>query len=333
MGNVKKSVAERTRHKRQYDRRINERQMQSRESKDVSSKALDASFIVDRMQWTKNSKKNLIDPMIWRHNPHLQEARKKTQERNRNSKPSVMPSVRLQNTVNGHRFSPKKTSAVYEKTSPRSCLRWKPTGKIFTIVGLKWIPTGKFIQRQAQCKLNSSLNLSAGPEPQLMTPGTINSGLVQNIPSPTPVVPPTKNDWDSLFQPISPSSTTVDQDASLRRSSRHKTLSDNNPTIIPQVLKKTYDIEVAHMDNDPYFGIPSSEPSSKKTTLQGVIPSNLHHLSQWFDTLTKFNTEYQLAGIFTKALGRERIEFLINKLGMRSFMPETLKQLADEAEE
>ncbi|GJX30929.1 hypothetical protein Tco_0240784 [Tanacetum coccineum] len=45
------------------------------------------------------------------------------------------------------------------------------------------------------------------------------------------------------------------------------------------------------------------------------------------------NTEYQLADIFTKALGRERIEFLINKLGMRSFTPETLKQLADEDEE
>ncbi|GKB61110.1 retrovirus-related pol polyprotein from transposon TNT 1-94 [Tanacetum coccineum] len=45
------------------------------------------------------------------------------------------------------------------------------------------------------------------------------------------------------------------------------------------------------------------------------------------------NTEYQLADIFTKALCRERIEFLINKLGMRSFRPETLKQLADEAEE
>nr|GEW23240.1 hypothetical protein [Tanacetum cinerariifolium] len=45
------------------------------------------------------------------------------------------------------------------------------------------------------------------------------------------------------------------------------------------------------------------------------------------------NMEYQLANIFTKALRRERIEFLINKLGMQSFTPETLKQLADEAEE
>ncbi|GJT07483.1 retrovirus-related pol polyprotein from transposon TNT 1-94 [Tanacetum coccineum] len=45
------------------------------------------------------------------------------------------------------------------------------------------------------------------------------------------------------------------------------------------------------------------------------------------------NMKYQLADIFTKALCRERIKFLINKLGMRSFTPETLKQLADEAEE
>nr|GEU52328.1 retrovirus-related Pol polyprotein from transposon TNT 1-94 [Tanacetum cinerariifolium] len=45
------------------------------------------------------------------------------------------------------------------------------------------------------------------------------------------------------------------------------------------------------------------------------------------------NTEYQLVDLFTKALGRDRIEFLINKLGMRSFMPETLKQLTDEVDE
>ncbi|GJU82549.1 retrovirus-related pol polyprotein from transposon TNT 1-94 [Tanacetum coccineum] len=45
------------------------------------------------------------------------------------------------------------------------------------------------------------------------------------------------------------------------------------------------------------------------------------------------NTKYQLANIFIKALGRERIEFLINKFGMRSFTPETLKQLADEVDE
>nr|GEV86313.1 retrovirus-related Pol polyprotein from transposon TNT 1-94 [Tanacetum cinerariifolium] len=45
------------------------------------------------------------------------------------------------------------------------------------------------------------------------------------------------------------------------------------------------------------------------------------------------NTEYQVVDIFTKALGRERNKFLINKLGMRSFTQETLKQLADGVEE
>nr|GEZ19599.1 retrovirus-related Pol polyprotein from transposon TNT 1-94 [Tanacetum cinerariifolium] len=42
------------------------------------------------------------------------------------------------------------------------------------------------------------------------------------------------------------------------------------------------------------------------------------------------NTEYQLTDLFTKALGRERIEFVINKLGMRSFTPKTLKKLMNE---
>ncbi|GKF39758.1 hypothetical protein Tco_0119819 [Tanacetum coccineum] len=32
---------------------------------------------------------------------------------------------------------------MYEKTSPRSDLRWKPTGKSFKSVGLRWIPIGK----------------------------------------------------------------------------------------------------------------------------------------------------------------------------------------------
>ncbi|GJS57879.1 hypothetical protein Tco_0652663 [Tanacetum coccineum] len=44
----------------------------------------------------------------------------------------------------GQRFSLNKSSAVHEKPhTPRSCLRWKPTGRIFKTVSLRWIPTGK----------------------------------------------------------------------------------------------------------------------------------------------------------------------------------------------
>ncbi|GJZ39966.1 retrotransposon protein, putative, ty1-copia subclass [Tanacetum coccineum] len=41
-------------------------------------------------------------------------------------------------------------------------------------------------------------------------------------------------------------------------------------------------------------------------------------------------TEYQLADIFTKPLPRERFNFLIKKLGMKSMSPETLKRLTEE---
>ncbi|GJT09174.1 hypothetical protein Tco_0843636 [Tanacetum coccineum] len=43
MGNVKKSVAKRTRHQRQYDRRVNKRQIQTQESK-INTDADDADI-------------------------------------------------------------------------------------------------------------------------------------------------------------------------------------------------------------------------------------------------------------------------------------------------
>ncbi|GJY79379.1 hypothetical protein Tco_0485180 [Tanacetum coccineum] len=45
LGNVKKSVAERTRHQRQYERRVNKRQVQTQESKIDTGKALDADLV------------------------------------------------------------------------------------------------------------------------------------------------------------------------------------------------------------------------------------------------------------------------------------------------
>ncbi|GJV50729.1 hypothetical protein Tco_1446470 [Tanacetum coccineum] len=155
--------------------------------------------------------------MVYNH--YLEEAKKKTKEIGRNSKPSMTPSARSQSTTNGskpkprinnknsrncpasksscittktvpiaehsrnsrsfsdskhfapsnktanrnkpvekisvakkperqipkrHRFSIKKTYVVHEKTTTlRSCLRWKPMGKIFKTVGLRWVPTRK----------------------------------------------------------------------------------------------------------------------------------------------------------------------------------------------
>ncbi|GJT72046.1 hypothetical protein Tco_1031332 [Tanacetum coccineum] len=48
MGNVKKCVAERTCHQRQYDRRVNKRQMQTQKSKIDTGKAVDDDLVVKK---------------------------------------------------------------------------------------------------------------------------------------------------------------------------------------------------------------------------------------------------------------------------------------------
>ncbi|GJY25715.1 hypothetical protein Tco_0400441 [Tanacetum coccineum] len=54
MGNVKKSVAKRTRHQRQYDRRVNKRQLQMQESKIDTGKAVDADLGVTESSGTES---------------------------------------------------------------------------------------------------------------------------------------------------------------------------------------------------------------------------------------------------------------------------------------
>ncbi|GJX09225.1 hypothetical protein Tco_0199084 [Tanacetum coccineum] len=87
----------------------------------------------------------------------------------------------------GHRFSINKTTTVHEKTtSPRSCLRWQPTGRILKTVCLRWVPTGKTFASSTtkveseppngsnadipnQCESEQALNVSAGT---LLSTGT-----------------------------------------------------------------------------------------------------------------------------------------------------------------
>nr|GEU50217.1 xylulose kinase-1 [Tanacetum cinerariifolium] len=126
---------------------------------------------------SRNSSKELYGSNDMAHNYYLEEAKKKTQDDIINLKPSMMHTTSLQNTTNGckpkprsnnqtsrslpvpksshgmlngvtlvdhSRFSPNKSFTVHEKpNTPRSCLRWKSTGRIFKTAGLRWIPTGK----------------------------------------------------------------------------------------------------------------------------------------------------------------------------------------------
>ncbi|GJV90935.1 hypothetical protein Tco_1538748 [Tanacetum coccineum] len=76
-----------------------------------------------------NSRAKVQSPKIRNNNP--------VEPKNHTHKPG------RQNGI-GQRFSLNKSSAVHEKPhTPRSYLRWKPTGRIFKTVSLRWIPTRK----------------------------------------------------------------------------------------------------------------------------------------------------------------------------------------------
>ncbi|GJX75207.1 retrovirus-related pol polyprotein from transposon TNT 1-94 [Tanacetum coccineum] len=68
----------------------------------------------------------------------------------------------------------------------------------------------------------------------------------------------------------SPSSTTVDQDAP-SPSNSHTTQETQTPIISHDVEEDNHDIEVAHIGNDPYFGIPIPEVTHDQSSSSDVI--------------------------------------------------------------
>ncbi|GJV28969.1 retrovirus-related pol polyprotein from transposon TNT 1-94 [Tanacetum coccineum] len=77
-------------------------------------------------------------------NSHAKVPSNKTTNRNKPVEQIRVATKPKRQIPKGHRFSIKKTTTVHEKTtSPRSCLRWQPTGRILKTVCLRWVPTGK----------------------------------------------------------------------------------------------------------------------------------------------------------------------------------------------
>ncbi|GJZ33617.1 putative ribonuclease H-like domain-containing protein [Tanacetum coccineum] len=114
----------------------------------------------------------------------------------------------------------------------------------------------------------ASEHSSSGPALHEMTPATISSGLVPNPPPSTPFVPPSRIAPEPAALTGSPSSTIVDQDAPSPSNSQ-TTPETQSLIILNDVEEDNHDLDVAHMNNDPYFGILISE--TKDHPLENII--------------------------------------------------------------
>nr|GEU86242.1 hypothetical protein [Tanacetum cinerariifolium] len=168
----------------------------------------------------------------------------------------------------------------------------------------------------------ASEHSSSGSALHEITLATISSGLVPNTPPSTPFVPPSRTDWVILFQslfdelltspsnvdhpapeviaPIAevvalepaasiglPSSTTVNQDAPLPSNSQ--TTPETQSSIIPNdVEEDNHDLDVAHTNNDSFFGILILEVHYDQSSSTDIINTIVHpdhqiskHNSKW----------------------------------------------------
>ncbi|GJU98498.1 hypothetical protein Tco_1327769, partial [Tanacetum coccineum] len=73
----------------------------------------------------------------------------------------------------------------------------------------------------------------------------------------------------------SPSSTTVDQDAPSPSTSQ-TTPQSKSQTIPLCAEEESHDLEVSHMSNDPYFGIPIPKTVSEGSSSSNVIPTTVY---------------------------------------------------------
>ncbi|GKB48946.1 putative ribonuclease H-like domain-containing protein [Tanacetum coccineum] len=213
--------------------------------------------------------------------------------------------------------------------TPYELLHDKPPDlSFFHVFGALCYPTN---DRRTWLTAMASEHSSSGPALHDMTPATISSRLVPNPPPSTPFVPPSRSDWDLLFQPLfdelltpppsvdypapevvapihevvapvpavstgSPSSTNVDQDAP--SPSNSQTTPETQPPNIPNdVEEDNHDIEVAHMGNDPYFGIPIPEVPSDQSSSSDSIHTIVHPDHQISEHNSKWTKDHPLENI------------------------------------
>nr|GFB24589.1 ribonuclease H [Tanacetum cinerariifolium] len=266
----------------------------------------------------------------------------KIKERNKPVDQKSQTQIPGRQIFTGHKFSPNKTSAVYEKISPRFDLRCQPTGRIFKSVGLRWLPTRKLFNSCTN-KVESepphgsnvdiskiheykqTLDLSAGtsinvPKEQCLD---VSAGILwnvnkenlrtmasdQNSSDPAPECQTMALNHDSLSPAIQCQGKVTQAD---------RTVTTSNEL----------DLLFSLMFDELLNG--SSKVVSKSSAVSAADAPNQQKVKKGIVKLFFVGTEYQLADLFTKALPVERFQYLVRRLGMRCLTPAELEALANE---
>ncbi|GJR38516.1 retrovirus-related pol polyprotein from transposon TNT 1-94 [Tanacetum coccineum] len=186
----------------------------------------------------------------------------------------------------------------------------KPNLKYLHVFGALCYPTndsedldyGEYLRRLDELTAMASEQSSSGPVLHEMTPGTTSSGLYFN--PPPSVVSPVRVAATLIPADLagSPSSTFIDQTAPFASSS--STIHETQSLVIPSgVEEQFHNIEIAHLDNDPFFGVPLPESSSEESCSKDVIPTNVHSVNQPPKHLKKWTKDHPLDNVTLDELG------------------------------
>nr|GEU86426.1 hypothetical protein [Tanacetum cinerariifolium] len=147
-----------------------------------------------------------------------------------------------------------------------------------------------------------------------MTPATISSRLVPKSTSSTPFMPSSRNDWDLLFQPLFDELLTpppsVDPQLLNLLLQTMKQYKKTQPHVIPHdVEEDNHDIKVAHIGNDPLFGMSIPEVTSDQSSSTVSSHTIVHldhqipqHNSKWTKDHPLNNRIGQLARLVSRRL-------------------------------
>ncbi|GJU82083.1 putative ribonuclease H-like domain-containing protein, partial [Tanacetum coccineum] len=238
--------------------------------------------------------------------------------------------------VFGTLFYPTNDSENLGKLQPKAdigiFIGYAPTKKEFRIYNRRTRRIIKTIHVDFnELTTMASKHSSSGLALHEMTPATISSGLVPNPPHLTSFVPPSRTDWDLLYQLLfdelftpppsvdhpapkviasvaevvapepaastgSLSSTTVDQDAPSPSNSQ-TTPETQSHVISNDVEEDNHYLDVAHMNNDPFFGILIPKNDSEASSSLDTIPIIVHTATPNSEHVTKWTKDHLLENI------------------------------------